>query len=359
MAVGSHLIKSYCRQQKTVALSSAEAELHAMVAASAEVMGIIGLFNDVGVRMEGEVLADSSAALGISNRAGVGKVRHLRIQALWVQEVRSTGRLGYKKVLGTLNPADVLTKHVPGELLDAHLRTLGLELRGGRAETAPSLDMVTAEHVADEVVLINYKRVSFHHDVQVRPIPAAGSQRPTRYARKLQRPWADGDSDEDEERGTDSVDADEGEFEDMPDYEEVDANFEKRKPKEEKKGVRPPCQGPCASRRDRLDKPSAQYWVGKGRDSSSCGRGSLAGSSDCDWESRVRWLVERDLYRVRSKGEHENTGSAVRSSGSSCSSCSVSSTSTTSLPVAAQPDLPFVLCCNRPVVKQGPRSELL
>ena len=151
IAIGSHVIKSYSRQQRTIALSSAEAELHAMVAASAEVMGVIGLCADVGLDMKGEVLADSSAALGISNRTGVGKVRHLRIQALWVQEVRSTGRLGYKKVLGTMNPSDICTKHVPGDLLDAHLRTLGMELRGGRAEVAPTLDSVTAEYIVTEV----------------------------------------------------------------------------------------------------------------------------------------------------------------------------------------------------------------
>ena len=101
MCLGSHVIKTYSRQQKTIALSSAEAELHAMVANSAEVLGIIGLCRDLGMKLTGEIYADSSAALGISNRAGVGKVRHLRVQALWVQEVRSTGRLSYKKVLGT------------------------------------------------------------------------------------------------------------------------------------------------------------------------------------------------------------------------------------------------------------------
>ena len=70
MSIGIHIIKTYSRQQKTVALSSAEAELHAMVAASAEALGIIGLCQDLGMRMSGEVLADSSAALGISNRSG-------------------------------------------------------------------------------------------------------------------------------------------------------------------------------------------------------------------------------------------------------------------------------------------------
>ena len=41
VAVGSHVLKTYSRQQKTVALSSAEAELHAMVVASAERLGIV------------------------------------------------------------------------------------------------------------------------------------------------------------------------------------------------------------------------------------------------------------------------------------------------------------------------------
>ena len=102
--MGSHVLKTYSRQQKTVALSSAEAELHAMVAASAEALGIVALLSDMGVEAIGEVYADSSAALGIAQRQGMGKVRHIRTQALWVQEVRVTGRLAYKKVLGSRNP---------------------------------------------------------------------------------------------------------------------------------------------------------------------------------------------------------------------------------------------------------------
>ena len=119
------MIKSYSRQQKAVALSSAEAELYAMVAASAETLAIIAYSRDLGMEIAGEVLTDSNAALGISQRAGIGKVRHLRTQGLWVQEARVTGRLSYKKVLGAKNPADILTKNVPGELLDRHLETLG------------------------------------------------------------------------------------------------------------------------------------------------------------------------------------------------------------------------------------------
>ena len=86
--LGGHMIKSYARQQRVVALPSAEAELYAMVAASAETLAMIAYCRDLGIAVGGEVYADSAAALGISNRAGIGKVRHLRTQGMWIQEVR-------------------------------------------------------------------------------------------------------------------------------------------------------------------------------------------------------------------------------------------------------------------------------
>ena len=208
---GKHTIKSYSRQQKTVALSSAEAELHAMVAASAETLGVAKLCRDLGMEVQGEVYADSSAALGIAQRSGQGKLRHLRVQALWVQEVRCTRRLKYKKVLGSRNPADLLTKHVPRELLNAHLRTLGVEMVDGRAESAPTLDSVEAytEEWIEEIdrsgesqgkeegecrVVSDKgserKEVRFHRRVQVRAIDAVGRGRkiksgvPTKWQRK-------------------------------------------------------------------------------------------------------------------------------------------------------------------------------
>ena len=82
---------------------------------------------DVGVDAVGEFYADSSAALGIAQRQGMGKVRHIRTHALWVQEVFASFRLSCKKVLGSRNPSDVLTKHVASTLFDQHLVTIGAE----------------------------------------------------------------------------------------------------------------------------------------------------------------------------------------------------------------------------------------
>ena len=63
-----------------IALITAEAELYAMVAASAEALAIAAYSRDLGLDLAVEMYCDSAAALGITNRAGIGKVRHLGTQ---------------------------------------------------------------------------------------------------------------------------------------------------------------------------------------------------------------------------------------------------------------------------------------
>ena len=136
---------------------------------------------------------DSSAALGIAQRQGMGKLRHVRTQALWVQEVRSEGRLGYKKVLGSRNPADALTKHMAGTLLDQHVATVGMEMRGGRADSAPTLDSVEAYTEG-----IIKKSVRFHGKISVVEISARGAGRKVLKGRSEK--WHRGVDDEDEDQ---------------------------------------------------------------------------------------------------------------------------------------------------------------
>ena len=70
-------------------------------------------------------------------RSGIGRVRHLAVGQLWVQEGLRRGDFELYKVLGAHNPTDIRTKAVNRETLDRHLRTLGLTRAEGRAETAP------------------------------------------------------------------------------------------------------------------------------------------------------------------------------------------------------------------------------
>ena len=140
MMIGTHLVKSYSRQQRTIALSSAEAELHALVAASAEALGLAAYAFDLGMILKPMMFTDASAALGIAQRRGLGKLRHVQTQALWIQQANHEKRLGFHKVPGAENPADALTKHLPAELLERHMKAMSTTFESGRATTAPTLN---------------------------------------------------------------------------------------------------------------------------------------------------------------------------------------------------------------------------
>ena len=103
MLLGGHCIKSWSSTQKSITLSSAEAELVAAVKMSAELIGVEQLMADWGWEIRSEVLVDSSAALGIVGRKGNGKLRHVRVGMLWIQEKMENEELTYKKVPGTEN----------------------------------------------------------------------------------------------------------------------------------------------------------------------------------------------------------------------------------------------------------------
>ena len=137
--LGSHVIKSWSHTQKTVALSSGEAELTAMVKTSCEALGVQSMMKDWGRDMSITVYADSSAALGVARRRGAGKLRHVRIGMLWIQELRAEEELDFTKVAGKENPADLLTKFNPAPTLEEHCRRMGMFKMEGRAELASNV----------------------------------------------------------------------------------------------------------------------------------------------------------------------------------------------------------------------------
>ena len=139
LMIGRHLLKTYSRQQKTIALSSAEAELYGMSACSSELLGMQACAADLGIQVKVSIYADASAALGIVQRRGIGRVRHVKTQSLWLQEAHAQRRIAFEKVDGSRNPADLLTKHVPELLLDRHLAYLSCVPEDGRAVSAPTL----------------------------------------------------------------------------------------------------------------------------------------------------------------------------------------------------------------------------
>ncbi len=81
-----------------------------MVKAATEGLGIKAVALDLGWDLKVEVHVDSPAAKSIASRLGIGKVRHLEVRYLWLQDKVRRGEIKLVKVWGKESPADVLTK---------------------------------------------------------------------------------------------------------------------------------------------------------------------------------------------------------------------------------------------------------
>ena len=114
IVINDCLMYSYSRTQTVVALSSGAAEWYAKVAVFIEALLIHRLFGFSEIEIKMELFGDASAARGMSNRPGVGRVKHLEIKTLWLQQF-TTGKRGEESVQDRAintkkNGADIGTK---------------------------------------------------------------------------------------------------------------------------------------------------------------------------------------------------------------------------------------------------------
>ena len=111
-----------------------------MVRAAANGLGYLSLLADLGVQLRLRVWTDSTASQGMCGRQGLGKVRHLDVQELWVQQRMRKRDFDLFKVKCEENPGDLFTKAgLTESRITNLLELLNCEYRGGRASSAPAL----------------------------------------------------------------------------------------------------------------------------------------------------------------------------------------------------------------------------
>ena len=98
LLLGRHVLKTWSSTQTSVSLSSGEAEFYGVVRASGIAMGQQSLMRDLGYEMPLRVWTDSSAAMGVCHRQGLGKLRHINTQSLWVRATVRSGLIELRKV---------------------------------------------------------------------------------------------------------------------------------------------------------------------------------------------------------------------------------------------------------------------
>ena len=82
-------------------------------------------------------------------RKGLGPVRHLEVNQLWIQDKVASGEIRIEKVGGKVNLADALPKHVDQKSLMVHVEGCGLETRAGRHADAPA---VAGDEVIEKII---------------------------------------------------------------------------------------------------------------------------------------------------------------------------------------------------------------
>ena len=132
--LGGVPVRAWSSNQNVIALSSGEAEYYAALKGASSALGFQSMLQDLGMSTSVTLYSDSSAARGIIHRAGLGKLRHLETGYLWLQAAVKAKKLQVRKVLGTENPAALLTKHLTTSDMWKNLDKLHMSSEEGRSK---------------------------------------------------------------------------------------------------------------------------------------------------------------------------------------------------------------------------------
>ena len=159
-------IFSYSRTQRSITLSSAEAEYYALIGAASEALGLQEATRFlIGDLVELKAFTDSSSARAIAARQGVGKIKHLATRMLWLQQAQKEGRLSVHSVPTSRNPADIAMKPLASKrilLLMYYLRIFNNGRRVGEEQHQEAKSKELVRRVSKAITKSNNMMQMFH-----------------------------------------------------------------------------------------------------------------------------------------------------------------------------------------------------
>ena len=109
-------------------LPSGEAELYAIGSGIADALFVRSSVEESKFFQKTNIVVSTYGNVGksiVSRFAASRKAKHVNLRFLYMQELVVSGMVRMRRVLGTLNPADILTKDVPKDTLNRHLPAFG------------------------------------------------------------------------------------------------------------------------------------------------------------------------------------------------------------------------------------------
>lgn len=137
--VNGHTVKMWSTTQNVIAVSSGEAEYYGLVKGASQAIGIRSMLKDLGITdpLSITLKTDASAAVGIASRRGMGKVRHIEVNQLWLQQKVHHKEVTVVKINGADNPAAHLTKYLDIKGIRSHMAHTSQSHVEGRHSIAP------------------------------------------------------------------------------------------------------------------------------------------------------------------------------------------------------------------------------
>ena len=108
----------------------------------ASTLGLQSLLQGLGISLDVRLHTDATTGKAIATRRGLGKVRHIAVNELWLQEQVATKRVWINKLKNKFNVADLLTKHLSKYEVDQIIDFLQHEFAEGRNSSAPELSFL-------------------------------------------------------------------------------------------------------------------------------------------------------------------------------------------------------------------------
>ena len=120
--------------------TSNEAELAAVIKGATEGLRLKAVLADLGINLKLHMFSDATVAIGMVRREGLGRVRHLAVADLWIQQKVRSGEINVAKIPGADNPSDMCTKGLDQASISRHMTNLGMIFSTGRHILAPQLE---------------------------------------------------------------------------------------------------------------------------------------------------------------------------------------------------------------------------
>ena len=125
-----------------IVLSSTEVGFYAFRKCACQCIGLMNLTNDFDINLKTQIMIDAHVAFGVVQKRNFGKLHHIDVQWLWLQERMQNGEIKAAKANGKDNPTDLVTTHLSSEDMAKHLVKWGFELRSNKFDKSLKINVM-------------------------------------------------------------------------------------------------------------------------------------------------------------------------------------------------------------------------